>query len=201
MGLFNNNKAQSFYDLLNDQAKLTVDGVQALCDYCGDPTPENAQKVMDLEKSADKARRLLISEINKTFITPIDREDLFELSCAVDDIVDYAATTIEELQIYKVGPDAHITKISSVLLQLATGIYNSVSHLEKNKDIAADEAVKVKKLENTTNDLYHTAMSELYETDDIKSILKYREIYRHLNHASDKGDNAADIILTIIVKM
>lgn len=202
MGLFfNKKKTVSFFDLLMEQAKLTEEGVQALCTYCEDPTEENGAKVKEYEKSADRLRRLLISEINKTFITPIDREDLFSISCAIDDIIDYAYTTVEELLIYKVLPDEHIKKMSNVLLQVSKGIYTAVSHLEHNKDIAADEAVKVKKLENTAGDAYHNALSEIYETDDIKNILKYREIYRHLNHAADKGDNAADILLSIIVKM
>lgn len=200
MGPFSKNRV-NFFDMLKDQASLTVDGVQALCTYCEEPTDAKAAEVKEFEVNADTARRLLISEINKTFITPIDREDLFDLSCAIDDIIDYAATTIEELRIYKLEPDDHIKKMSTIILQLATGIAKAVTHLERNKDISSDEAVKVKKLENVANGLYHTALSELFESDDLKKILKSREIYRHLNNAADKGDHAADVLLNIIVKM
>lgn len=201
MSLFHNRKRVNFFDLIETQTSLTVNGVQALCDYCDSPTDENAAAVKGFEISADDARRLLISEINKTFITPIDREDLFDLSCAIDDIVDYASTTIEELRIYKLAPDKYIKRMSNNILQLAKGILRAISHLEHNQDISSDEAIKVKKLENVANGLYHEALSELFEIDDVKKILKYRELYRHLNNAADKGDHAADVLLNIIVKM
>ena len=201
MGIFGNRNRVNFFDLLKDQTTLTVDGVQALCRYCDDPTDENAAAVKSVEVQADGARRLLISEINKTFITPIDREDLFDISCAIDDIVDYAATTIEEIRIYKLEPDEAIKKMSEVILQMAEGLLKAVSHLEHNSDIASEESIRVKKMENVVNGLYYKALSELFESDDLKKILKSREIYRHLNTAADKGDHAADVLLNIIVKM
>jgi uncharacterized protein Yka (UPF0111/DUF47 family) len=201
MGLIKNKKRNDFYVLLGNQASLTVDGVKALCDYCDDPTDEKGAKVKEFEVKADTARRLLISEINKTFVTPIDREDLFDLSCAIDDIIDYAATTIEELGIYKIKPDEYCKELAEIMLKHATGIYTAVTYLENNKDMSSDEAVKIKKLENVANSLYHKALSELFESDDLKKILKTREIYRHLNNAVDKGDHAADVLLNIIVKM
>lgn len=201
MGLFKRKKSTNFYEMLTNQSSLTVEGVQALCDYCDDPTDEKGAKVKEYEVKADTARRLLISEINKTFITPIDREDLFDLSSAIDDIVDYAATTIEELGIYKLKPDNFVKQMSEIVLQQTTGILKAVTYLERNKDMSSDESVKIKKLENKANELYHTALSELFDSDDLKNILKTREIYRHLNNAADKGDHCADVLLNIIVKM
>jgi predicted phosphate transport protein (TIGR00153 family) len=201
MGLIKIKKSVNFFEMLTEQASLTVAGVQALCDYCDDPTEEKGAKVKEYEVKADTARRLLISEINKTFITPIDREDLFDLSSAIDDIIDYAATTIEELGIYKLKPDNFDEEMSDIILKQTSGILKAVTFLERNKDMSSDEAVKIKKLENKANELYHKALSELFDSDDIKKILKTREIYRHLNNAADKGDHAADVLLNIIVKM
>lgn len=193
--------AVNFFNMLRDQAAVTVDGVKALLAYCDDPSTENGDKVIEFEHLADDKRRLLISEINKTFITPIEREDLFALSGAIDDIVDYARTAVEELRVYNILPDEHLKKMCSLLLNIATNLLNATSHLENNRDIAADDAIKVKKLENTTNEIYHAALSDLFESDDFKHVFKYREIYRHMNRASDKGDNAADILLGILMKL
>lgn len=201
MGIINNKKKANFYEMLKKQASVTVDGVKAFNDYCTEPTPEKAAEVKQFEVQADTARRVLISEMNKTFITPIDREDLFDLSCAIDDIIDYSNTTIEELGIYKLEPDDFVKEMAKLILQHATGILNAVTFLENNKDMSSDEAVKMKKLENKANELYHKALSELFDSEDIKKILKTREIYRHLNNAADKGDHAADVLLNIIVKM
>jgi uncharacterized protein Yka (UPF0111/DUF47 family) len=189
---------------LPKQASVTVDGRKGAQRIL---RPSRLRRKGAEVKDSTRCRPILraavlISEINKTFITPIDREDLFDLSSAIDDIIDYAAnTTIEELGIYKLEPDDFVKEMAKIILQHATGILSAVTFLENNKDMSSDEAVKMKKLENKANELYHKALSELFDSDDIKKILKTREIYRHLNNAADKGDHAADVLLNIIVKM
>ena len=76
-----------------------------------------------------------------------------------------------------------------------------MQNLEKNHAVVSTEATKVKKLENTLNVQFHKSIAELFGADDIKKILKYREIYSHMNHAADKGDFSADILLDIVVKL
>ena len=84
---------------------------------------------------------------------------------------------------------------------MANGLLTCMENLEKNRSKVSQEATRVKKLENTLNVQYHKSIAELFESDDFKKILKYREIYSHMNHASDKGDVSADILLDIIVKL
>ena len=87
------------------------------------------------------------------------------------------------------------------VLDMANGLLTCMENLEKNRSKVSQEATRVKKLENTLNVQYHKSIAELFESDDFKKILKYREIYSHMNHASDKGDVSADILLDIIVKL
>ena len=84
---------------------------------------------------------------------------------------------------------------------MADGLLVCTEKLEKDHAGVAVEATKVKKLENTLNVQFHQSIAELFESDDIKKILKYREIYNHMNHAADKGDFSADILLDIVVKL
>ena len=130
----------------------------------------------------------------------IDREDLFRLSSSVDDLADYAWTTVKDLRIYEIQPDEHLTQMAGTLLQMADGLLICMENLEKNQARVYEEATRVKKLENTLNVQFHRSIAELFASDDLKRILKYREIYSHMNHASDKGDASADILLDIIVK-
>ena len=153
------------------------------------------------EKEADAIRRELVDDINRTFITPIDRDDLYRLSTSIDDLADYAWTTVKEVRIYDVQPDKNLLTMARTLLQMADGLVVCVEKLEKDHAGVAVEATKVKKLENTLNVQFHQSIAELYESDDIKKILKYREIYNHMNHAADKGDFSADILLDIVVKL
>ena len=191
----------NFYSLLIRQMTVIRDAVAALCDYCEEPSQEKGDFVKIKEKEADAVRRELVEDINRTFITPIDREDLFRLSSSVDDLADYAWTTVKELRIYDIAPDEHLLRMARTLLDMADGLLVCMENLEKNPAKVSEEATRVKKLENTLNVQFHQSIADLFSSDDLKKILKYREIYSHMNHASDKGDASADILLDIIVKL
>ena len=199
--MFKRKESLNFYALLIQQAQVIRDAVEALCAFCEDPTQEKGDFVKVKEKEADAIRRELVDDINRTFITPIDRDDLYRLSSSIDDLADYAWTTVKEIRIYDIQPDAHLLEMARTLLKMADGLLVCVQNLEKNHAVVSTEATKVKKLENTLNVQFHKSIAELFEADDIKKILKYREIYSHMNHAADKGDFSADILLDIVVKL
>ena len=199
--MFKRKESLNFYGLLIQQAQVIRDAVEALCVFCETPTQENGDFVKVKEKEADTVRRELVDDINRTFITPIDRDDLYRLSSSIDDLADYAWTTVKEIRIYDIQPDAHLLEMARTLLKMADGLLVCVQNLEKNHAVVSTEATKVKKLENTLNVQFHKSIAELFEADDIKKILKYREIYSHMNHAADKGDFSADIMLDIVVKL
>ena len=199
--MFKRKESLNFYGLLIQQAQVIRDAVEALCVFCETPTQENGDFVKVKEKEADTVRRELVDDINRTFITPIDRDDLYRLSSSIDDLADYAWTTVKEIRIYDIQPDAHLLEMARTLLKMADGLLVCVQNLEKNHAVVSTEATKVKKLENTLNVQFHKSIAELVEADDIKKILKYREIYSHMNHAADKGDFSADILLDIVVKL
>ena len=199
--MFKRKESLNFYGLLIQQAQVIRDAVEALCVFCEAPTQENGDVVKVKEKEADTVRRELVDDINRTFITPIDRDDLYRLSSSIDDLADYAWTTVKEIRIYDIQPDAHLLEMARTLLKMADGLLVCVQNLEKNHAVVSTEATKVKKLENTLNVQFHKSIAELFEADDIKKILKYREIYSHMNHAADKGDFSADILLDIVVKL
>lgn len=190
-----------FYGILIQQAQAIRDTVNALCIFCENPTQENGDFVKAKEKEADQVHYQLVDDINHTFITPIDRDDLFRLSTSIDDLADYAWTTVKDLRIYDILPDKNLLSMVKILLQMADGLLLCVENLGKNHALVTSEANKVKKLENVLNVRYHESIAELFTSDDFKKILKYREIYSHMNHASDKGDISADILLDIIVKL
>ncbi len=199
--MFKRKNRPDFYTILIQQAKSIRDTVNALCAYCGDPTKENGDFVKTRERESDQIHYSLESAINCTFITPIDRDDLFRLSTAIDDLADYAWTTVKDLRIYDIPPDKNLTDMANILLQMSDGLLLCVQNLGANRACVAAEAKKVKKLENLMNEKYHASIAELFASDDFKKILKYREIYSHMNHASDKGDICADLLQNIVVKL
>ena len=97
-------KQNVFLKLIHDQASLTLEGLEALKAFMNSQDPAASALLSTKEKEADEARRILIDELNKTFITPFDREDIFLLSRTIDDVLDYAYSTVSEMEILKVEP-------------------------------------------------------------------------------------------------
>ena len=193
-------KSVDFYQLITKQCDKTLEGIKMLQEYCLTHDEKIGMRVIAIEQEGDLLRRILIDEINNTFITPIEREDLYDLSGIIDDILDYARTTVEEIQIYNIEPNEDIKNMVAILLDMTLSINIAVHQFEGNKNICTQEAVKAKKYENKMEDMYRKSLARLFKEDNIKYILKNREIYRHLNNAADKGDTAANILCSIIVK-
>jgi predicted phosphate transport protein (TIGR00153 family) len=197
-------KPDRFINLLIQQAEFAVVGMQALQDYVKARDESLARRVSDVEKEADEVRRILIDELNRTFVTPIDREDIFALSLSIDDILDYANTTIEEMELLHVEANVYVERMVSLLTDAAREIYMGVTRLQDHPNVANDHAVRAKALENRMETVYRQAIANLFnmprDVDHVVEMLKLREIYRHLSNAADRGDNAANVIGDIVVK-
>ena len=189
-----------FFELLALQSAKTLEGLDALWNFVETPTKESANVVRNVEREADELRRILIEELDRTFVTPLDREDIFSLSRAVDDIVDYANTTVDEMEIYEVKGDLHIKEMVNILRKAAREINDGVKILKDYPKIASEHARQAKAYENTMEKAYHHALADLFKGEDTVYMLKMREIYRHLSNAADRGDEAANIISSIVMK-
>lgn len=197
-------KSNRFILRLHEQATIVVDGAQALVDYMNKPSKKNAARVREIEKQADEVRRILIDELNHTFVTPIDREDLFGLSRAIDDVLDYAYSTTNEMDILHVEPNNYLTQMAQLLHNAAEEIKLSMERLEHHPNVADSHAVRVKGIENSMDTLYAEALADLFKDPrslkDVVNMLKLREIYRHMYHAVGSAEQAANIINDILVK-
>ena len=193
-------KEKNFYKMLSDQASKTLEGIEALGEFVENQNQEDENRVKEIEKEADELRRILVEELHKTFVIPMDREDIYALSRAIDDIVDYANSTVDEMEIYEVVSDAHLREMVDILRKAALEISDAVKILEAYPNIAMEHAVKAKFYENTMEKAYHSALADLFKKTDTVYILKMREIYRHLSNAADRSDEAANIICSIVMK-
>ncbi|HSB90760.1 MAG TPA: DUF47 family protein [Anaerolineales bacterium] len=197
-------KSDRFIALLIKQAEFAVNGMQMLLQYVKQKDETSARRVTEIEKEADETRRILIDELNRTFVTPIDREDIFALSLTVDDILDYANTTVEEMVLLKVEPNSYMERMVSLLADAAREIYMGITRLQDHPNVANDHAVRAKALENRMETVYREAIADLFnmprDVDHVVEMLKLREIYRHMSNAADRGDVAANTIGDIVVK-
>jgi predicted phosphate transport protein (TIGR00153 family) len=190
--------------LIHDQAAITLDGMEALKTYLATQDPAASKLLETKEKEADEVRRILIDELNKTFITPFDREDIFSLSRTIDDVLDYAYSTESEMEILKVKPTPYMQRMASLLRDAAYELSMAVNNLEEHPGVSNDHAQRAKALENRVEGVYREALADLFSgAEDIKHVvkmLKLREVYRHLSNAADRGDEAANVIADIVVK-
>jgi len=194
-----------FIQLLLQQAEFTVQGMEALYEYMENPSKGRADKVTQLEKEADEVRRILIDELNHTFVTSMDREDIHALSRTIDDVLDYGYTTIGEMATLAVEPNIYLKRMASLLVNAAHEIHQGVLRLSDHPAVAEDHAVRAKALENQVEEVYREALAALFQmprdVDHVVEMLKLREIYRHMSNAADRGDEAANAITDIVVKM
>jgi predicted phosphate transport protein (TIGR00153 family) len=204
MSIFSRKKNNRFIELLVKQAEYAEEGMQKLLAYVKEPSEAIAQSVTVIEKEADEVRRVLIDELNQTFVTPIDREDIFALSLTIDDVLDYAESTVEEMYLFDVKPNVFIERMVSLLTDAAREIHLGVMRLEDHPSVANDHAVRAKALENRMETVYREAVADLFsmprDIDHVVQMLKLREIYRHLSNAADRGDQAANVLGDIVVK-
>lgn len=199
-------RQNKFIKLIHDQAALTLEGLEALKEYMDNQGGTAAETLRIKEKEADEARRILIDELNRTFVTPFDREDIFALSRTIDDVIDYAYSTVDEMEILNVKPTSYMQRIASLLKDATHELLMAVDRLEEHIGVAAEHAQRAKALENRVESVYREALADLFsaargnDNDAIIKILKQREVYRHLSNAADRGDEAANVIADIVVK-
>jgi uncharacterized protein len=189
-----------FYRLLSEQAEKSEEGLHALVKYMKEPEFVNGQKVLRLEEEADDIRETLARELDESFVTPIDREDLNALSRSVDDMVDYAKTTVEEMMAFEVKPNDHMLRMAEALAAAASAITEAVRALKTDLPKARERVIFAKKRENLLEHLYREALVDLFKGENVVNMLKLREIYRHLSNAADRCDEAANVISGVIVK-
>lgn len=137
--IFRSNKEDKFVRLLIQQAELTVEGLKLLETCILEPTKESVEQIRAKEYEADEVRRILIDELHNTFITPFDREDIFNLSLNIDDMLDYALTTIEEMNLLKIDADEYLIEMIALVRQQAEELSMATRRLSANPRVAGQQ--------------------------------------------------------------
>ncbi len=203
VGLLLRRDEHRFLTLLLKQADACVEALDVLARLeSGSVLSEVVLKCMDdLEGRADELRRELIGELHSSFAMLFDREDIFALSRALDDIVDAAQETVVEMDVYGIPVPAGIDLMAGVLRDGARHLRLAMEQLLDHPRLSAEHAVRAKRSENRMDGHYYAAISALVDSlIPIRDVLKTREIYRHLKNSADRIDRAADLISIIVIK-
>ena len=162
---------------------------------------EYAQRIKGMEHACDELTHTISMRLNKSFITPFDREDIYLMSSALDDIVDLindAARAIVDFDIKEIKD--HAKDFADVIVRMGEQLREIVSTLQKPKNIT-QRLVEIHRLENEGDDIYHAAIAELFrEERDPLNVLKWKEVYEKLEAAVDRCENVANIIESVVIK-
>ena len=160
-----------------------------------------ARRVKDYEHECDELTHRITVKLSKSFITPFDREDIFALAVALDDVCDYidaGARAILMYDIKEIGD--HVKHFAKVIQSLAMEINSAVSMLSK-PDGLNEHIVEIHRLENEADDVYFRAIGELFHTvTDPMTVIKLKELYEILENATDRCESVANIVESIILK-
>lgn len=163
-----------------------------------------ASQIEDQEHVNDDFTHKVFTELGRNFITPFDREDIHYLASSLDDICDYIYATAKKINFYKINPnDTGIQKMADLIVQATEQVRAAVRELRNMRDMRkiTDALVKVNSIENQADDIFDMSIDRLFETEpDAKEVIKKREIYQVMEIVTDKCEDAANVIESIIIK-
>lgn len=162
------------------------------------------REIERLEHIGDSVTHEIFTELSTTFITPFDREDIHALTSAVDDVVDFIHGSAKRMELYKIKvPDTNISKFAELIEKGAEELHKAISGLRdlKNVDAIRSACVRINSIENHADDIFDNAIARLFEEEkDAIQIIKVKEVLSVLETATDKCEDAANVLETIIVK-
>ncbi|MBM3919205.1 MAG: DUF47 family protein [Sphingomonadales bacterium] len=161
-------------------------------------------KLEQLEHRNDEYTHQIFQELGKNFITPFDREDIHYLAIALDDICDYIYASGKKINFYKVNPDDNgIRKMAEIIRQGSHEVKAAVYELRNMKNVKriSDSIIKINSFENQADDVFDMCIERLFDMEnDVKMLIKKREIYQIMEIVTDKFEDAAHIMDSILVK-
>ena len=199
---FKRNERPDFYELLQKQCLLTEESMQLFLEFIKSTDSALSEEIEAHEKNADKIRAELIENVKDSFITPLDRHDLFSVSRSIDDITDKIKDLKDFLLFFKISPTKSKTLMAQCILDAITYICRAVENMHgKSDDSFWETIVKAKKCENQVKRYYWENIYEIRDMElDINSIIVLREFSKDLNCLANKIGKTADRLGDIKVK-
>ena len=195
---------KEFYELYSRASANVVDIAQALAAFlAGFPEggEDGVRRIRELEHEGDRLTHDVVDLLNRTFVTPFDRDDMYRLASALDDVcdhVDEAASNIASYGVQRVRPAS--VQQADVILRCARKLDEAIAHLEGFK-VQQRTLVELRELEDEGDRLARDAVAELFRSEqDPIALIRWKEIYERLEEAVDACENAADVLEAILVK-
>ncbi len=195
-----------FFDLFEQAAKNAHDGALALVAMLSDfgNAATHSKTIKDIEHAGDKLTHTTIEKLNQTFITPLDREDIHELICRMDDIIDLIDTAANRMVLYKIEKPTDDAKALARILEESTQIICALVPKMRNLKLSSDllrHCIEIHTKENEGDQVEQHALAALFANNhDPIFIIKWKDIYQDLESATDRCEDVANVIEGIVLK-
>ena len=199
-------REESFFDLLEASSKNVLSGARLLRDLVEDyrDVPGRFQKLTDAEHSGDHVTHQILEKLNKTFVTPLDREDIHKLTIDLDNIIDSIELVADRLLLYQIEkPTPVMISMVRVLERCCEQIDQAIPLLRYSKNLKQilPHSIEINRLENEADKLNRAALTELFENpSDVLYVIKWKEVYDTLEEAIDMTEDVADQLHEIVIK-
>ncbi len=197
-------KEERFFAMFQEMAKSITEGAAALkemLDNFSDPEKSKGL-IKNIEHKCDTHTHDIIKKLNKSFITPFDREDIYSLASVLDDIMDAIDASAQHIVVYhinKITPEAK--ELGFIILKACQTIEKATANLEKHPKTMSDFCVEINSLENEADRVRADAISRLFKDEkDTICLIKWKEIYENLEFITDKCEDTANILESIVLK-
>lgn len=210
MSLFNFLKKDdtNFFQWFEDAANNSLKAAVALRNLCYNFEAHNLEETVtnlhEYEHRGDEIGHRIYEQLNKSFITPLDREDIISLYSAIDDVTDYVHSAADMMSVYKVDTVPPIAQqLSDCIVGCAEEVVKAIPHLRKRKEMGfiLPSVIQINSLENKADDLKRDGLVELFShTEDVVHIIKWRDIYEEMEQATDKAEDIADVLRGLAIK-
>jgi len=213
-------KVPDFFGMLAEQSAHAVKTGEALVAYTVTGDDEHAERVRALEHEGDQIKEHNLTALNEAFSTPIDREDIYRAIQTIDHVINYAKTTVREMQVLGVDSDDAIREMAAILKDGIESLDAGYRALSTNPGAAEPHAAAARKAERNIEKAYRRGLSQLFDVEKqvadmeasgqptghlalsrVLDIFKRREVYRHLSNAADRLAHAGEALRDIVVKL
>ena len=196
-------KEREFFDLFEEAAANLVRGAKLLEDLLHN-YPEKAHlthEILVCEQEGDRITHDIINRLNQSFVTPIDREDIYELATALDDIIDYTEEAADFLGLYKIErPTESSKKLARIISEATKQVAGAMPRMRKFKDIS-HYTVEINRLENDGDRVTRDALASLFDNGaDPLMVIRWKDITERLEAAIDATEHVADLLSSIVIK-
>lgn len=194
-----------FFDLFEKSVANVAKAAKELADFLEDYTnvPLKVARITELEHEGDAITHQIMEQLHRTFVTPLDREDIALLTERLDDVLDFIEDAANAMLLYRIEqPTTRAREMAAILVTMTSELVVAVPLLRnrsKMKEIL-EHCVEINRLENEADAIIRHALTELFDNMPIADVIKWREIYEHLETAADKGEDVANVLEGVVLK-